>query len=121
MFAIDIILGLSTALVAIYCIIISKKMNEFFRLENGMGNAIAVFSVQVDELKAALEKANTAAKESSYNLQDLVERAQSTEKKLELMMASLQDMPAPLEDPIHLVEARQFRSRLRKQPLRAAE
>lgn len=121
MFAIDIILGFGTALVATYCIIISRKMSEFFRLENGMGNAIAVFSVQVDELKAALEKANIAAYESSYNLQTLVERAQNTEKNLEIMMASLQGIPTHIEDPIQMIETRQTRSRLRKLSLRAAE
>lgn len=121
MFIIDITLGLGTALVAAYCIILSKKMSAFFKLENDMGNAIAVFSVQVDELKAALESANLSAHESSSKLRSLMERAQSTEKNLEIMIASLQDLPPYKEEPLHLIETRQTRSRLRKLSLRAAE
>lgn len=121
MFAIDIILGLGTAIVATYCIIISKKMSKFFNLENDMGNAIAIFSAQVDELKVALETANISAHESSSKLLALVDRAQNTEKNLEIMLASLQNLPTHIEEPVQLIETRQTRSRLRKVSLRAAE
>lgn len=121
MFAIDIILGISTAFVGTYCMIISKKLSKFTNLENGMGNAIAIFSAQVDELKTTLERANFSAQKSTTVLQSLLDRAQISEKNLEMMMAALQDIPHYSDDPENEELTRPTRNRIRRSHLRAAE
>lgn len=121
MFAIDIILGISTAFAGTYCIIISKKLSRFKNLENGMGNAIAVFSAQVDDLKTTLERANFSAQNSTAVLQSLLDRAQISEKNLEMMMAALQDIPHYSSKPENEELAHRSRSRIRRSHLRAAE
>ena len=60
-----------------------------------MGGAIAVLSAQVDDMTRALEKARGVATTSERNLEVLTERAEGLARKLELLMASLHDLPDP--------------------------
>ena len=42
---------------AIYCYVLSARLKKLTALETGMGGAIAVLSVQVDDMTKALHKA----------------------------------------------------------------
>jgi hypothetical protein len=80
---------------AVYCYVLSNRLKRFMTLENGMGGAIAVLSVQVDDMTRAIEKARGAATGSAEALQGLVVRAEAAAARLELLMASLHDLPDP--------------------------
>ncbi|WP_371168277.1 hypothetical protein [Aliiroseovarius sp. 2305UL8-7] len=95
----DIMLGVGAIGAAIYCMVLSRRLRRFNNLQNGMGGAVAVLSAQVDDMTKMLDNAQDAAGQSATILTDLTERAEASAQKLELMMASLHDLPdipAPL-------------------------
>ena len=93
----DIFLVAGALGAALYCHILSRRLRRFTDLENGVGGAVAVLALQVEGLDAALKKAQDAASSSVSNLDDVNARAESAARKLELLMASLHDMPAASE------------------------
>lgn len=91
----DILMGAGALGAAVYCVVLARRLNRFNQLENGMGGAIAVLSAQVDDMTKALERARIAATESSNGLADLTDRAGQAAQRLELLLASLHDLPEP--------------------------
>lgn len=91
----DIILGLGAFGAGIYCLILSRRLKRFNNLQDGMGGAVAVLSAQVDDMTKSLDQAQSAAGQSASVLTELTERAETSARKLELMMASLHDLPEP--------------------------
>ncbi|SEW00664.1 hypothetical protein SAMN05444851_0823 [Aliiroseovarius sediminilitoris] len=89
----DIMLGIGAIGAAVYCMVLSRRLRRFNNLQNGMGGAVAVLSAQVDDMTTMLNSARDAAGESADILTDLTERAEASAQKLELMMASLHDLP----------------------------
>ncbi|MFO1203551.1 MAG: hypothetical protein U1E58_13035 [Tabrizicola sp.] len=84
---------------AIYCYVLSTRLKKFTTLETGMGGAIAVLSAQVDDMTVALDKARGAANGSAESLEALTARGESVARKLELLVASLHDLPDPAAAP----------------------
>jgi hypothetical protein len=80
---------------AIYCYVLAARLKRFSTLETGMGGAIAVLSAQVDDMTRALEKASIAATGSASSLETLTGRSELAAAKLELLLASLHDLPEP--------------------------
>ena len=68
-------------------------------LESGMGGAIAVLSAQVDDMTVALEQARGAANGSAESLDALTARGEAVARRLELLVASLHDLPDPKAAP----------------------
>lgn len=89
----DLLLGAGALGAAAYCIVLARRLKRFNNLENGVGGAVAVLSAQVDDMTRTLERARTAAAQSADTLTTLTGRAESSARKLELMMASLHDLP----------------------------
>lgn len=89
----DIMLGAGALGAAIYCFVLSRRLKRFNQLENGMGGAIAVLSAQVDDMTKALNRAQTMAAGSAEQLKALTARAEHGAERLELMLASLHDLP----------------------------
>jgi hypothetical protein len=79
----------------IYCYVLGVRLKKFTTLETGMGGAIAVLSAQVDDMTRALEAARTSATGSVSSLSGLAERAENAGRRLELLMATLHDLPTP--------------------------
>lgn len=96
----DTLLAAGALGAAIYCIVLSRRLKRFNNLQNGMGGAVAVLSAQVDDMTKTLIKAQSAAGKSAEQLGDLTQRAEAASRKLELMMASLHDLPEEAA-PIH--------------------
>ncbi len=95
----DILLMAGSFGAAIYCYVLSTRLKRFTTLETGMGGAIAVLSAQVDDMTVALEKARGAANGSAESLEALTLRGETVARKLELLVASLHDLPDP--SPAH--------------------
>lgn len=95
----DILLMAGSFGAAIYCYVLSSRLKKFTTLETGMGGAIAVLSAQVDDMTRALEKARGAANGSAESLEALTLRGETVARKLELLVASLHDLPDPAAQP----------------------
>ncbi|SMH43054.1 hypothetical protein [Maritimibacter sp. HL-12] len=89
----DVLLGAGALGAAIYCVVLARRLKRFNNLENGVGGAVAVLSAQVDDMTRTLDQARKAAAHSAQSLTSLTDRAESSARKLELMMASLHDLP----------------------------
>lgn len=115
----DFLLAAGAIGAAVYCMVLSRRLRRFNDLEKGMGGAIAVLSAQVDDMTKALGEARHSARNSSDSLGSLTDRAEGVAKRLELLVASLHDLPksahnAPTaEDPLPSF----VRSRAAEEPL----
>ncbi|GHE01812.1 hypothetical protein U879_15890 [Defluviimonas sp. 20V17] len=89
----DILLASGAFAAALYCYVLSRRLTRFTKLESGMGGAIAVLSAQVDDLTRALSRAQGTAAASSENLTSLTNRAEEVAGRIELLLASLHDLP----------------------------
>jgi len=89
----DILLGAGAIGAAAYCGVLAHRLKRFNNLENGVGGAVALLSAQVDDMTRTLDLARKAAGHSSETLTALTERAEAASRKLELMLAALNDLP----------------------------
>ncbi|WP_281981079.1 hypothetical protein [Thalassorhabdomicrobium marinisediminis] len=108
-FIADILLAAGALAAGFYCFILSRRLRKFTDLEHGIGGAIAVLSVQVDDLSKALKQAEQASTASSNSLEAKYLKADAVAKRLEILIASLHDLPeaprpAPTIDPFFVRE-----------------
>lgn len=96
-FIADILLTAGAMAAGFYCFILSRRLRRFTDLEKGVGGAIAVLSVQVDDLSKALRQAEAASINSANSLATQSQSAEDSAKRLELLIASLHDLPSPPE------------------------
>ena len=95
----DILLIAGALGAGLYCIVLSRRLNRFTDLEKGVGGAIAVLSSQVDDMTKALETARSATASSAKSLDGLTGRAEGVAQRLELLVASMHDLPVDAEKP----------------------
>jgi len=117
-FIADILLGAAALGAAAYCLVLAGRLKRFNQLETGMGGAIAVLSAQVDDMTKALQKAQSTAGASVSTLSTLTERSEKAAERLELLLASLHDLPEPGDAGRRL---RVMRRRVHHEDLEAAE
>ena len=91
----DILLVAAAIGATFYCIVLSRRLNRFTDLERGVGGAIAALSNQVDDMTQTLQSAQGAAQASTVSLGDLTGRAEDAARRLELLVASMHDLPEP--------------------------
>lgn len=89
----DILLAAGALGAGLYCFVLARRLSRFNDLETGVGGAVAVLSAQVDDLARTLEAARAAADRSSGSLDEVTDRAESVAKRLELLVASMHDLP----------------------------
>ena len=91
----DILLVAGALGAGFYCYILARRLTRFNDLENGVGGAVAVLSAQVDDLTKTLLAAQNTASASTDSLDALTDRAEGVAKRLELLVASMHDIPEP--------------------------
>jgi hypothetical protein len=96
----DILLVAGALGAGFYCFVLARRLSRFNDLENGVGGAVAVLSAQVDDLTKTLSSAQETATESTESLVALTERAESVAKRLELLVASMHDLPDVPDEPV---------------------
>lgn len=112
----DILLVAGALGAGIYCLVLSRRLSRFTNLEKGMGGAVAVLSVQVDDLTRALETAQKASLSSVAKLDELNRRAEQSASRLEILLASMHDLPDPAQaGPKSTVTRRRRASRPQEQ------
>lgn len=89
----DLLLAIGAIGAGIYCVVLSRKINQFQSLDKGVGGAVAVLSSQVDELNNSMVTAKTVSEDSEQALAKMTDRAELIARRLELLMASMHDMP----------------------------
>lgn len=89
----DILLVAGALGAGLYCYVLARRLSRFNDLENGVGGAVAVLSAQVDDLTKTLNAAQSAANSSNESLDALTERAEGVAQRLELLVASMHDLP----------------------------
>ncbi|MBP1805082.1 hypothetical protein [Rubellimicrobium aerolatum] len=94
----DILLAAGAIGAGVYCLVLSRRLRRFTDLERGVGGAVAVLSAQVDDLSKTLRRAESAARDSVSSLAQATDRAEAAGQRLELLMASLHDLPPPAEE-----------------------
>ena len=94
----DILLAAGALGAGFYCLVLSRRLKRFHDLEKGVGGAVAVLSSQVDDLNKSLVSARHVSDGSSKALEQLTGRAESVAQRLELMIASMHDIPEPVAE-----------------------
>ena len=89
----DILLVAGALGAGFYCHVLARRLSRFNDLETGVGGAVAVLSAQVDDLTRTLRDAQTTATGSMESLDGLTDRAEDVAKRLELLVASMHDLP----------------------------
>lgn len=84
----DIAIGTGALLAAAYCMLLSRRLRAFTRLDGDVGRAIALLSSQVDQLTKALAKAEASATGRERMLQEQITAAEQAARRLELLMAA---------------------------------
>ena len=95
----DILLVAGALGAGLYCYVLARRLSRFNDLENGVGGAVAVLSAQVDDLTKTLHQAQNTASASTESLGGLTDRTESVAKRLELLVASMHDLPEPQKAP----------------------
>lgn len=90
----DLLLATAASGAALYCLVLSRRLKALGALEGGMGNAIAVLSRQVDDLSRSLKAAQDTASRTAGTLDVQTERAEAAVRRLELLLASMHDLPS---------------------------
>lgn len=103
----DILLISGTLGACIYCAVLSRRLKRFADVETGVGGAIATLSVQVDQMTAALGRAQSSAVTSSQSLETLTGRAEDVARRLELLVAAMHDLndAEPMRPPAAAAKA----------------
>ena len=123
-FIADVLMAGGAFSAAVYCYVLAQRLKRFSTLESGMGGAIAVLSAQVDDMTRALERAQRAATGSATTLETQTLRSETVAARLELLLASMHDLPDPkATEPQDLAERklRFVRRRGLRDDLEAAE
>lgn len=91
----DILLVAGALGAGFYCFILARRLSRFNDLEKGVGGAVALLSSQVDDLTKTLNDTKRIADSSTDSLDGLTIRAEDVAKRLELLVASMHDLPEP--------------------------
>ena len=95
----DILLIAGAMGAGFYCLVLARRLNRFTNLEKGVGGAVAVLSAQVDDMTKTLSHAQGTASGSTLSLEVLTQRAEEVARRLELLVASMHDLPSAASDP----------------------
>lgn len=91
----DILLVAGALGAGMYCFVLAQRLKRFNDLEKGVGGAVAVLSAQVDDLTKTLAAARESSTTANDSLRELTDKAETVAQRLELMMASMHDVPEP--------------------------
>lgn len=95
---------------AFYCLVLSRRLRRFTDLEHGVGGAVATLAVQVEDLTKAVTQAQKTAGISTEKLAADTKKAEQVATRLELLLASMHDLPQPdtrKAEPVNPFYARQ--------------
>ena len=89
----DLLVAAAALGAAFYCFILSRRLQALSKLDGGLGSAIALLSAQVDDLSRTLNTARANADKEAKALDAQISRAESACGRLDLLLATLHDLP----------------------------
>ncbi|MGH1576526.1 DUF6468 domain-containing protein [Planktotalea sp.] len=89
----DILMMAGALAAGFYCFVLSRRLSAFKDSESSIGQAVASLSAQVSELEDSVEEAKKVASASADSLRNLTKNAENVAQRLELMVASMHDLP----------------------------
>ena len=104
-FIADVMLGAGALGAAIYCYVLARRLRKFTDLEKGVGGAVALLAMQVDDLSKTLKTAQSAATDAQTRLSDQGSRAEASAVRLELLLAAMHDFPEPAQQTVATASA----------------
>lgn len=109
----DILLLAGALGAGFYCLVLSRRLRQFTDLDSGVGQAVSELSAQVDDLTVSVLAAQETATTSVTRLDEVSSRAEQAARHLELLVASMHDLPgAPPSAPQdHRARPNPFRAR----------
>lgn len=96
----DILLLGATCGMAVWCRMLGKRLRAFNDLDTGLGGAIATLTRQVDDLEASLGRATAQSQDRGTSLQAMNAQADDRIGRMEMLLASLDDMEAEAADRV---------------------
>ncbi len=75
---------------ALYCWVLSRKLNDLRNLDKGLGGAIASLSTQVEDTRVSLTEAKESTQARTKQLAELTTRAELAAQRLENVLTSVQ-------------------------------
>ncbi|MCB1366713.1 MAG: hypothetical protein KDK00_03030 [Rhodobacteraceae bacterium] len=84
---------------ALYCHLLSRRLKRLGDTDKGLGGVISTLTIQVDQMKAALDGVRADQARRADELQALSARAEAAARHLHLQLASLHDDPPPAAPP----------------------
>jgi hypothetical protein len=89
----DLLLTAGAFGVAIYCMVLSKRLRQFANIKGEIGQTIERLSSQIEELDSSLKKTQEVGRDSVKYLSKERTRAENAARHLELLVASLHSLP----------------------------
>lgn len=80
-----------------YCIVLSRRLTRLNSIDKGLGGAIAVLSVQVDDLTKALEDARNGSEATAERLATLMSEAEKMANDIEDILSVSHDFVPPAD------------------------
>ena len=80
---------------ALFCLVLARRLRRLNDLETGLGGAIAVMAAEVDRLEKAILAARDEARAASETLVDQIERAHDERAQWELRRKIADAAPLP--------------------------
>ncbi len=77
----ELLILFGTAVLSIFCFLLSRKISRLNNLENGIGGAIAVLISEVERLDRSMAKARKEAVDATEHLGHEIERAKEEREK----------------------------------------
>lgn len=96
----DGLLILATVSLAVYCMVVSRRLKALGRLDRGMGAAIASLSHKVDEMTSAVATAQQQSVDAVADMTVQTARAEQAAGRLELLLATLHDSRSGTAVPV---------------------
>ena len=94
----DILLIFAALTAAAFCAVLSIRLRRFASLEKGVGGAVATLSAQVEELQRAVAESRVAGEAALISLGRERRRAEEASRRIEMLLASLHDLPEADEE-----------------------
>ena len=96
---VDLLVFAAALAAALYCHVLARRVARLADMRGGVGGAIAALSERVDALTRTLDEAAAQADRENAERAALVDRAERAARKLEIMLAALQDVENGADTP----------------------
>lgn len=89
----------ASAVLAIFCLVLARRLRKLNDLETGLGSAIAIMSAEVDRLEKSILATKNETRAECKRLQDHIDQARRERAAWDLRRKISEASPAPVPAP----------------------